>query len=335
MQAATAMLVTQDGETKTVKGKWVKKSGRCYFRRTDGQKEAGFLTIGKKTFWLTATGRRVSGSKKINGEYYYFNKSGVMQKACWVKKQFYAEDGRRLKKSTILELLRTGLEPLGQTMYIWGGGWNEEDTGSGIEARTLGVSEQWVKFFNQQDASYDYNTTRFQIHDGLDCSGYVGWMLYNVFSRQSGYSGFVRPAQQMASYFGKTWHWGSYVQAGSVNNYRAGDVCSSGGHVYVAVGQCSDGSVVLMHSSPPGVRLCGTTTPSGNYGSEAIALAEHYMKTYFPEWYERYPSCSKDVSYLQNFARMRWYLSGKCLMTDPEGLTQMDAAGVLKVLFGE
>ena len=31
-------------------------------------------------------------------------------------------------------LLRTSLLPVGQTMYIWGGGWNQDDAGAGIEA---------------------------------------------------------------------------------------------------------------------------------------------------------------------------------------------------------
>ena len=41
-------------------------------------------------------------------------------------------------------------------MYIWGGGWNEEDTGAGVEATRLGLAPAWVEFTSQQDSSYDY-----------------------------------------------------------------------------------------------------------------------------------------------------------------------------------
>ena len=43
-------------------------------------------------------------------------------------------------------LLRTSLLPVGQTMYIWGGGWNQDDAGAGIEAVTLGVSKRWAEY---------------------------------------------------------------------------------------------------------------------------------------------------------------------------------------------
>lgn len=45
---------------------------------------------------------------------------------------------------TLENLLKTALLPIGNTMYIYGGGWNEEDTGAGIEAMTIGVSHKWA-----------------------------------------------------------------------------------------------------------------------------------------------------------------------------------------------
>ena len=35
------------------------------------------------------------------------------------------------KTATIENLLYTALQPVGSTMYIWGGGWDGEDSGSG------------------------------------------------------------------------------------------------------------------------------------------------------------------------------------------------------------
>ena len=73
--------------------------------------------------------------------------------------------------STMEKLLRTSILPVGTTMYVWGGGWNEEDTGSGIESVTIGLSPRWAEFAAGQGAAYNHNATRYQIHDGLDCAG--------------------------------------------------------------------------------------------------------------------------------------------------------------------
>lgn len=234
--------------------------------------------------------------------------------------------------STLKTLLSTALEPVGSTMYIWGGGWNEADTGAGTEAVSVGVSAQWKTFFEQQTSSYDYRTTRYQIANGLDCSGYIGWCIYNILNTTDGNEGYVMKASQMAGNFAAR-GWGTYRSASSVTDYRAGDIMSSSGHVWMVVGQCEDGSVVLLHSSPPGVRMCGTPTASGSTSSQAIQLATAYMKNYYPEWYSKYPSCSVATSYLTGYAQMRWDTSGNSIMTDPEGYLDMSAAEILADLF--
>ena len=52
---------------------------------------------------------------------------------------------------SLLGFLQIAVQPVGQTMYVWGGGWNEEDTGAGAEAVTLGVSPAWAEFAAKQD----------------------------------------------------------------------------------------------------------------------------------------------------------------------------------------
>lgn len=42
---------------------------------------------------------------------------------------------------TTTTFLKNALKPVGQTLYIYGGGWNEAQTGSGTEALTLGLSK--------------------------------------------------------------------------------------------------------------------------------------------------------------------------------------------------
>ena len=106
-----------------------------------------------------------------------------------------------VEKTSILGFLQTAILPVGQTMYVWGGGWNEEDTGAGVEAVTLGISPAWAEFAAKQDAAYDYKKTKYQIHDGLDCSGYVGWVVYNVLETENGKDGYVLSSTKMAEEF--------------------------------------------------------------------------------------------------------------------------------------
>jgi hypothetical protein len=101
----------------------------------------------------------------------------------------------------------------------------------------------------------------------------------------------------------------------------------------MVVGQCSDGSVVLLHSSPPGVRLAGTPTMSGKTSSRAVKLAQYYMKKYYPQWYKKYPNCAVDGQYLTQYAQMRWDLTGDMIMTDPDGYQNKSADQILKDLF--
>lgn len=235
-------------------------------------------------------------------------------------------------KNTIKKLLQIGLQPMGNTMYVWGGGWNKTDDGAGKEARMIGVTRRWQEFFQKQDARYDYRQTRYQIHDGLDCSGYVGWCIYNLMHTRNGENGYVMPAREMTSDFARR-GWGTYCPAESVTDHCAGDIMSSAEHVYLVVGTCRDGSVLLMHSSPPGVQLSGTPDLFGRTESESVCLAEQYMKRYFPKWYEKYPYNARGMEYLQNFSQMRWILSDISVMSDPEGLRARMAKQVLEEIF--
>ncbi len=227
-------------------------------------------------------------------------------------------------KKSIGNLLLTALWPVGSTMYVWGGGWNEADDGAGVEARRIGVSPRWKVFADRQTKDYDFEKTRYQIHDGLDCSGYVGWVLYNVFEKENCRAGYVMPSTYMAWEFAGA-GWGKYTPAHLVKDWKAGDIMSMKGHVWIALGMCSDGSVLLLHASPPGVILCGTA-------ARAIELAKAYMKKYYPNWYERFPECGRDNSYLKNSNQMRW---SQEVLADSEGLRNKTGEEVLAWMFGE
>ena len=242
-----------------------------------------------------------------------------------------AQENNKNTQRTIKQFLTVALQPVGSTLYVWGGGWNREDTGAGIESRTIGVSPQWKRFFDRQTKYYDYTKTRYQIHNGLDCSGYVGWAIYNIMETKNGKKGYVMSASRMAKNYASR-GWGTYTEKGKVKNHKAGDIMSSSDHVYIVVGECKDGSVVLLHSSPPGVQLCGTSTPEGKSNSQAVKLAKKYMKKYYPEYYRRYPNCSRNVTYLQLYNRFRWKPDGT-VMSDPEGYQDMTPDKILKDLF--
>ncbi len=315
---------------------WMKKSGKYYYFRSNGTMVKGWKTIsGKRYYFLKTTGERAAGAVTIKKKKYVFSKKGTLVCQGFGPDGSYADaSGHMLEKSTIRKLLLTALQPVGSTMYVWGGGWNAADNGADITARTIGVSPQWKKFFQQQTSSYNYRNYRYQIKNGLDCSGYVGWVIYNTFNTTSGNSGYVMGAQYMASTFSK-YGWGSYKAAGSVTDFKAGDIMSlASGHVYIVVGQCPDGSVVLLHSSPCGVMISGTTTRAGSTGSEAIKLANYYMKTYYPEWYAKYPNCSRGASYITSYSQMRWYIGTKrSMLSDPDGYRNKNAKQILKNLF--
>lgn len=238
--------------------------------------------------------------------------------------------GFRAGKPTIRNFLAGALQPVGSTLYVYGGGWNEADTGAGTEAVTIGVSSQWKKFYNQNNASYDWTRTKFQIHNGLDCSGYVGWAVYNVMNTKSGNAGYVYGADQQAAIFASK-GLGTTRSVGSSSTYRAGDIVSMDEHVYIVIGQCSDGSIVFMHASPPGVMISGTRSSSGG-STEATRLAEAYMKKYFSSYYSRYAS---------QITRSSAYKSGTCfswsssVLDDSAGLRNMNAHQVLKTLLGD
>ena len=245
-----------------------------------------------------------------------------------------AENVQNQRKRTLKNFLKTALMPVGKTMYVWGGGWNKEDTGAGIEAVSIGLSPNWEKFTKKQNKHYNYKKTSYQIHDGLDCSGYVGWVIYNVFHDKDGQKGYVMLAEKMAKAFSKQ-GFGTFTPAKLVKNYRAGDIMSNKYHVYIVIGRCSDGSVVLVHASPPGVQINGTVNSKGQKNSEAKKLADTYMKKYFPIWYAKYPPKTLELSYLKKYDQMRWNIGKNGVLQDDENLVGMNAAQVLKVIFDE
>lgn len=235
--------------------------------------------------------------------------------------------------ATVKGFLSLALKPVGETMYIWGGGWNEDGSGAGEDALRIGINPEWRKFFMSRTSKYNYKDYLFRRGLGLDCSGYVGWVMYNYFMQTCGTvlgGGYVFKSGEQARRFADM-GLGSFTDAANVTDFKAGDIMSSSGHVYIVAGSCADGSVVLLHSSPPGVQLTGTYSKQGSKFSQAAYLAKTYTSTYYSEWYEKFGTCIKDTSYLTDYSQFRWTLGG--IITDPERLREKSASAVLAELF--
>ena len=237
--------------------------------------------------------------------------------AAMVRRSVKAEPHDR---PTLRSFLTHALQPCGHTLYVWGGGWNEADSGAGKDGLTLGENPAWHTYFDGHAGHYDYRQHRFEHGNGLDCSGFVGWALYQIFAREDGEEpGYVMSSTAMAQTFAAR-GFGRFVPREEITYYRPGDIVSLNGHVWISLGQYRDGSVMLIHSTPNGgVQVSGTVTREGHYSSMAMEAATGVMVRHFPEWSRHYSTKPCGPSYLTGNL-MRWDLQNGPLC-DPEGLT--------------
>ena len=197
------------------------------------------------------------------------------------------------------------------------------------------------------------------IYDGCDCSGFVGCVVYNMLNTENDNGeGYVGPSTTRAEFFSKK-GWGELkqitkkeIENGTYELYP-GDIVSIQGHVYISLGKCKDGSVVLLHSSLPGVWIMGTTDKYGNKNSNAIKLAEKYGQKYPTayKWLKEIEKKGVEREWKKYFedpiensirdpkkkpvTRLVWYVDGKeGILTDPEGIQKMSPEEVLGYIFG-
>ena len=235
-------------------------------------------------------------------------------------------------KSTIKNFLRTGISPIGSTMYIWGGGWNGFAGNNSEQKFKTGLSPKWRSFADKHKSNYNYVRYLLQREKGLDCSGFVGNCVYNVMETSNNRQSYVTSAYREGIYYSSL-GFGKYVSNKLVGTRKAGDVMTCATHVWICLGECTDGSAVVLHSSPPMVSLAGTPSDKGVSNSKAVKLARKYMKKYYPELYKNYPnSVYRGSTYNSSYGRMRW---NKKTLADPEGYKNLTAKKVLKDLFSE
>lgn len=310
---------------KTVSG------SKYYFDTSTGIAQSGWVTIsGNKYYFNTSNFKMVTGTVTIESVKYTFNSSGVLTSSvAEADLSFFENDPTPVAQTgtkTIKNYLAGALKPVGQALYVWGGGWND--------STRYGLSSTMQNFYLSQSSSYNYTnyndlstTNRAK---GFDCSGFVGWASYQVMR-----SGSVTVVSgDIGNYYKNTLKWGTYVNQNylSLTDYTLypGDIGYDSGHTWIVLGQCSDKSAVIVHSTPQaGVQIAGTCTPSGDYDSQAIALAKKYMSRY--AGYSKYDYHTSCGNYVRRGNYMRWYAS---TLSDPDGYKNMTADKILKDLFG-
>ena len=323
---------------------------RYYFAKNTGVMYKGFKTVNGKTYyfnpktgvvttgWVKENGKTyyidpstttiTTGTKLIDGKYYVFDSNGVMTGS-------YADSSNSgptapTSARTLKNYLAGALQPVGKALYVWGGGWTD--------STRKGVSPTWVSWYNSQTSSYNYNnyrdlTTANRIK-GLDCSGFVGWASYQVMHTKSGEGGgYTVVSGDIGSYYQNTLKWGRIVNQNYLSQTKwkmqPGDIGYDSGHTWIVLGQCSDKSAVIVHSTPQaGCQIAGTCTPDGDYDSQAVALAKTYMSRYKGYTkYEYHPSCG---NYIRRGNYLRWYSS---TLSDPDGYKNKTAAQILADLY--
>ena len=260
-------------------------------------------------------------------------------------------------EKTLLNFLKTAMEPVGTTLYIYGGGWDWQDAGSSTQARTIGVSPDWVRFFNEQDENFTYKETdgdkenadpktsyypygeyNEYYYAGLDCSGYVGWVLYNTLETEDMQKGYVMGSTGTAKKLAGR-GFGEWTQ--DITEMKPGEIMSINGHVWISLGTCGDGSTLIVHSTPSrsrqnqpggGVQISAIGTSAD---CEAYKLADGYMSKYYPEWYSRYPVylCDPNVYFTftgENAGKFTWSTD---VLADSENVRNMTPKEVLEIIF--
>lgn len=282
-----------------------------YYFESDCKMARGWYELDGYTYYFRDWGGAMNIPCVIDGVRYVFDSNGHL-----VEKDLDAEVGVK----TVKNFLKNALLPVGNTLYVWAGGHDDAD------ATRYGVNPQWEKFFNSQDENYNYTQHRYEYGNGLDCSGYVGWAVHQVMEDWATTTSTIMPRY----YYQKGW--GSYRENDTSMKFQTGDVVSMSGHVWIVIGQCSDGSAVIMHATPPYVQISGTVSSSGSTNSEAIQLAKQYMSKYYPVGYERYGNRIASKSYMTGVNHFTWSSS---VLADPDGYRNMTSAQILADLFGE
>lgn len=105
---------TDNTGTRYYKNRWVRIDGKYYYFDKTGYRKTGWLTHNGKKYYLDKNGVRVTGFKKIKKKKYFFSKSGVMVTG-WLK---YQNHYYYLNKKGVLQ---TGMKKIGNYIFYFDG----------------------------------------------------------------------------------------------------------------------------------------------------------------------------------------------------------------------
>lgn len=275
------------------------------FHPTTGKMVTGWYTApdGKKYFLSKKTGEMATKNITVNGVIYKFDSSGVFLGTETTDVSIKPDGSKTLKN-----LFLAGIQPIGSTLYKWAGGHD-------ADATRVGLNPEWAQAY----ATGSYSA-------GLDCSGYIGWTVYQVMRKFS-----TGISDDMADLY-VSYGWGQKAALSRVSKLLPGDIIGTPQHVWMVLGTCSDGSVVIMHSAGTdwgGPQFSGT-------GGEAYQLAKTYMSKYSGSKKYTYSNgyidfMSKSSYEYNNGVVFRFSSS---VLADPDGFRSMTAAQILSKLSG-
>ena len=277
-------------------------------------------------------------------------------------------------RKTLKNFLAAAMQPVGTTLYMFGGGWNWQDTGSSALVKQIGLPQSWIDFFQAQTLYYTFKSKDYADGDdpanmdpknsyypyygfneyayaGVDCSAYIAWSIYNTVNKKDGQEGYLTNSRRFAQSLANR-NWGTITKEfrkpenRKDSEFLPGDIMSIDGHVWICIGTMDDGSLVILHSTPS---LSYASMPGGgpqigaigdSMSCDAFQIASRYMQTYFPEWSRRYPVALKSFDVMTNVeaedtGKFSWDLSGKGLLKDPDKYASKTVEEILKDLFGE
>ena len=300
-------------------------SNTYYFYSKSGVMATGWVTNtakGYKYYFYPSTGIMATGTRTIGGKQYTFGSNGVLD----TSPNTIAPTSSR----TLRNFLANALLPVGKTLYVWGGGHNTSD------ATRKGVSSIWKQWYDSNSSSYNYryymDLSPSTEQKGLDCSGYVGWSVYQIMQSKSGGPSYTLWSGDIGSTYKSRGMGTTLTQsqlAASNWKFYPGDIGYDDNHTWIVLGQCSDKSLVILHSTPnAGVQISGTPTPNGTYNSQAIQLAYTYMAKYPGS--KKYDYHESSGHYIRRGNYFRW---NRSTLSDPNGYLNKTANQILADLF--
>ena len=124
---------------------------------------------------------------------------------------------------------------------------------------------------------------------------------------------------------------------GNIYTFKTGQT-----HVWMCLGKCADGSVLLVHCSNPGVYICGTSPDPDNVETEAVKISKKYMNRYYSDFYNKFGAPARagaitngvSSGYLK-YSEFNWNTTGEKSLTDDAGYRSKTPQEVMNSIFVE